>query len=110
MARVSGLAMVGVLGTCAVGGVLIFAAVKPPEPGSVAYFRSMSAAAGNTPAHAVPVSLRRDHADTCTGYNLELAEAAGIQRRIGHAGEADRLLAMRQNCAGANPNIIRSAR
>jgi hypothetical protein len=110
MARVSGLAMMGVLGACVVGGVLIFAAVKPPEPGSAAHFRSMSAASGRTAPYSVPVNERRNHADTCTGYNLELEEAAGIQRRIGHTAEAERLLAMRQNCAGANPNIIRSAR
>ncbi len=110
MARVPGLAMVGILGAVALGGALLYAAVKPPEPGSVAHFRTMSASSGQTPAYSVPVTERRNHADTCTGYNLELAEAAGIQRRIGHTGEAERLLAMRQNCAAANPNIIRSAR
>ncbi len=110
MARVPALAVIGVLTGGIVAAVLIVAAVKDPTPGSLAHFRSMSAGSGAQAAYSVPVNERRAHADTCTGYNLELQEAAGIQRRIGHAAEAERLLAMRQNCSAANANTTRSAK
>lgn len=83
---------------------------RPPEPGTAAAFRAMSAtAAGANVPYSVPMDIRRANADTCTGYNLELVEGAGIQTRIGNHGEAQRLLSMQQSCASA-PGIIRSAR
>jgi hypothetical protein len=109
--RVPAIAVVFGLVASGVAVIAIVAALKPPVPGSAASFRAMSSASsGSQPAYSVPVDERRNSADTCRGYNLELEEAAGIQRRIGHVAEAERLLAMRQNCAGANPNLVRSAR
>lgn len=92
-------------------GIMIVATIMPPAPGSVAHFRSLSASntSAPPPPHSVPVDTRRAAADTCQGYNLELQEAAGIQTRLGHHGEAQRLLAMRRDCAIA-PEIVRSAR
>jgi hypothetical protein len=89
---------------------VILAVRRPPEPGTAAAFRGMSAASGVQIPHSVPGPARRAAADTCHGYNLELEEAAGIQLRIGKPVEARRLLAMRQDCATAPAAIIRSAR
>jgi hypothetical protein len=88
----------------------IISSMMPPTPGSRAYFRALSAGTAPLPAYAVPMELRRGNADTCTGFNLELEEGAGIQRRIGHHAEAERLLSMRQNCHAALAPVIRSAR
>lgn len=82
----------------------------PTVPGSHAAMRALTATSGNAPPYSVPVELRRAHADTCKGYNLELEDAAGIQRRIGREAEADRLLSMRQTCQGGAPTAMRSAR
>lgn len=90
---------------------VIVIARRPPEPGTAAAFRAMSAASGNLVPHAVPMEARRAAADTCQGFNLELEEGAGIQIRIGNQAEAQRLLSMRQNCtAGAQQGVVRSAR
>lgn len=92
-------------------GIMMVATMMPPTPGSAAHFRSLSAAnQASTPIpHSVPVDTRRAAADSCQGYNLELQEAAGIQTRLGHHSEAQRLLAMRRDCAIA-PDVVRSAR
>lgn len=102
-----------VLGTVVVAalGIMIVATMLPPTPGSSAHFRSLSAA--NAPSSPIPhstsVDARRAAADSCQGYNLELQEAAGIQTRLGHHGEAQRLLAMRRDCSIAS-GVVRSAR
>ncbi|MGX9962565.1 hypothetical protein ACVFYP_04545 [Roseomonas sp. F4] len=83
---------------------------RPPEPGTAAAFRAMSAGSGTIAPYAVPMERRRAAADTCEGYNLELEEGAGIQRRINNNAEAQRLLSMRQNCASGAAPVIRSAR
>ncbi|WP_439597051.1 hypothetical protein [Falsiroseomonas sp.] len=100
----------GTLFVIAVVALVIIIARRPPEPGTAAAFRAMSAASGTLPPHAVPMEARRAAADTCQGFNLELEEGAGIQRRIGNEMEAQRLLAMRQNCSAGAPAVIRSAR
>lgn len=91
-----------------VGVVLVMR--RAPEPGTAAAFRAMSAASGTIAPYAVPMERRRAAADTCEGYNLELEEGAGIQRRIGNNAEAQRLLSMRQNCSSGASQVIRSAR
>lgn len=108
--RVPAIAVIGGLVASGVATIAIIAAVKAPVPGSAAAFRAMSSASGNQPAYSVPAEERRQSADTCRGYNLELEEAAGIQRRIGQVAEAERLLGMRQNCATSSSNLLRSAR
>ena len=70
---------------------------------------TMNATQGMAPVHSVPLEQRRAAAGTCEGYNLELQEAAGIQRRIGREAEAQRLLAMRQNCGAGVSSYARSA-
>ncbi|MGK7869819.1 hypothetical protein [Falsiroseomonas sp. E2-1-a20] len=90
------------------GAVLV--SLRPPEPGTAAAFRALSASSGATIPHAVAMPARRAAADTCTGYNLELEEGAGIQIRIGNQAEAQRLMAMRQDCRAADTGIVRSAR
>jgi hypothetical protein len=90
------------------GAILV--ARRPPEPGTAAAFRALSAASATPVPHAVSMPARRAAADTCQGYNLELEEGAGIQIRIGNHAEAQRLMSMRQDCRVANPNVIRSAR
>ncbi|MGG5810235.1 hypothetical protein [Falsiroseomonas sp. CW058] len=94
-----------------VSGIAVVAAMAPPTPGSAAYFRAMSAAnrSGSAPAYAVPVETRRAAANSCEGYNLELQEGAGIQMRLGHHGEAQRLLSLRRDCSIAS-DVVRSAR
>jgi hypothetical protein len=96
----------------AVAGVMLLTSLSPPTPGTRASFDALSAANGQAvaPAFSVPMEARRGAADTCAGYNLELEEGAGIQRRIGHHGEAERLLAMRQNCSTNVAPFVRSAR
>lgn len=91
-------------------GIMITNALSPPMPGTAASFRALSAANGTAPAFSVPMEARRSNADSCTGYNLELEEAAGIQRRINDHAEAERLLRMRQDCSVATAPVIRSAR
>ena len=109
MTRNTILAIIG--GTVAVAaiGVAVAAAVVPPTPGSAAWFRQFSAASPIQPAYSVPIELRRAHADSCTGFNLELEDAAGIQRRLDRTAEADRLLAMRRDCTAAGSTTARSA-
>lgn len=70
---------------------------------------STPAPATAAPTHAVPAELRRAHAGTCEGYNLELEHAAGIAMRTGNQGEATRLMGMRQPCSAA-PVVARSAK
>ena len=103
--------LLGLLGLIVLVIVVLWvtAAVAPPTPGSRAYFRAISENP-IPPAYSVPMELRRSNADTCAGFNLELEEGAGIQRRIGHIGEAERLLSMRQNCSASTPTVMRSAR
>jgi len=103
--------LLGLLGLIVLLGVVLWvtASLAPPTPGSRAYFRAISENP-IAPAYSVPMELRRSNADTCIGFNLELEEGAGIQRRIGHIGEAERLLSMRQNCSASTPAVIRSAR
>lgn len=91
-------------------GLWIASTIVPPAPGTRAHFRSLSAGTAPIPPYAVPMELRRSNADTCIGFNLELEEGAGIQRRIGHHAEAERLLSMRQNCNAGSAAVIRSAR
>jgi len=95
-----------------VAGIMLLTALSPPTPGTRASFDALSAANGQAvaPAFSVPMEARRSASDTCAGYNLELEEGAGIQRRIGHHAEAERLLAMRQNCSASVAPVIRSAR
>jgi hypothetical protein len=52
----------------------------------------------NNPPARQEAELRRSLAGTCEGMNLELADAAATQTRIGRQAEAARLLSMRQNC------------
>ena len=103
------LVLLGLLVVAGVG-LWIVSSMMPPAPGTRAYFRALSAGTAPLPAYAVPMELRRSNADTCTGFNLELEEGAGIQRRIGHHAEAERLLSMRQNCGAASAPVLRSAR
>ena len=88
----------------------IFVMQRPPEPGTAAAFRAMSASAGATIPHSVAMPARRAAADTCEGYNLELQEGAGIQIRIGNQAEAQRLMGLRQDCRAVNTAVVRSAR
>jgi hypothetical protein len=92
-------------------GAMAYVVFSPPTPGSAAHFRSLSAANRNAPIppHAVPVEQRRAAANSCEGYNLELQEGAGIQTRLGHHAEAQRLLGMRRDCSLA-AEAVRSAR
>ncbi|MGG5887074.1 hypothetical protein ACLF3G_08010 [Falsiroseomonas sp. HC035] len=83
---------------------------RPPEPGTAAAFRALSSASATAVPHAVAMPARRAAADTCAGYNLELEEGAGIQIRIGNQAEAQRLMAMRQDCRAADSGVVRSAR
>ncbi len=104
--------MLLLLGLTVLAGVVlwIMSSMMPPTPGSRAYFHALSAANAPAPAFSVPMELRRANADSCTGFNLELEEGAGIQRRLGHNAEAERLLSMRQNCTSASAPVMRSAR
>lgn len=101
-----------------IGGTAWMMAPRAPSPGTAT---QASAAPSAMPAAArpsgasisplsVPVEVRREHADTCRGYNLELQEAAAIQLRIGAQAEAQRLLSMRQNCEAGVAPVYRSAR
>jgi hypothetical protein len=99
-----------VLGLMVVVLAVILIARRPPEPGTAAAFRAMSATSGTTVPHSVPMPARRAAADTCEGYNLELEEGAGIQIRIGNQVEAQRLMSLRQNCAAGASGAVRSAR
>ncbi|NKC30863.1 hypothetical protein [Falsiroseomonas selenitidurans] len=80
---------------------------QPPEPGTAAAFRALSAGPPS-PAVVLPGSVpvqppdqRRPAADSCTSFNRELDEAAQAQARIGNQAEAQRLLSLRQTCPGA---------
>lgn len=108
--RSTGLVVVLLLAVVVLG-IMITNALSPPAPGTAASFRALSAAnSSGAPAFSVPMEARRSNADSCVGYNLELEEAAGIQRRINDHAEAERLLRMRQDCSVATAPVIRSAR
>lgn len=112
MKFVRGLA-IGLAGLLVVAFVVIAVInrLAPPVPGTRASFEALSAAnVSARPAYAVPMEERRASADSCQGYNLELEEGAGIQRRLGHHAEAERLLGMRQNCSTGTAAVMRSAR
>jgi hypothetical protein len=97
------------LGVLAVGGAGAIGAVLVTR--GIGGGTAASRAQGELrPAYSVRMEERRAHADTCQGYNLELEEAAAIQRRINRIDEAERLLGMRQNCSANTPAVIRSAR
>jgi hypothetical protein len=89
----------GLIGTAG----LVVVGTSWRSPGEVHARAAVSAASGS-----VPMSERRRASDTCEGYNLELREAAAIQRRIGHEAEAARLLSMQQPCSAATSPLIRS--
>ncbi len=95
------------LGGAAAAGAFIF--MHGPSPGS-ACATGARAPSGPLPAYSVRMEERRASADTCQGYNLELEEAAAIQRRINRNDEAERLLGIRQDCNANTPPVIRSAR